>query len=95
MEQTKTKMKLWKKILIGIFATVVAIVLVLGVTVYAIWHNEISAIASMKLIREKNDAHLDGAVYTMNVKGNFYLDEFVKQGGDGYSRYCRKKKLEK
>lgn len=81
MEQTKTKMKLWKKILIGIFATVLAVVLVLGVTVYAIWHNEISAIASMKLIRERNDSHLDGAVYTMNVKGDFYLDEFVKQGG--------------
>ena len=81
MEQTKTKMKLWKKILIGIFATVLAVVLVLGVTVYAIWHNEISAIASMKLVRERNDTHLDGAVYTMNVKGDFYLDEFVKQGG--------------
>ena len=81
MEQTKTKMKLWKKILIGIFATVLAVVLVLGVTVYAMWHNEISAIASMKLVRERNDTHLDGAVYTMNVKGDFYLDEFVKQGG--------------
>lgn len=81
MEQTKTKMKLWKRILIGITATVLAVVLVLGVAVYAIWHNEIVAIASMKLVRERNDDHLDGAVYTMTVKGDFYLDEFVEQGG--------------
>ena len=28
-----------------------------------------------------DDAHLDGAVYYMDVKGGFYLDEFVAQGG--------------
>lgn len=71
-----------EKNLIGVTATILAVVLVLGVTVYAIWHNEISTIASMKLVRERNDAHLDGAVYTMNVKGDFHLDEFVKQGGE-------------
>lgn len=81
MEQVKSKMKLWKKILIGVVATLLAVLLILGVTVYAIWHNEISAIASMKLVRERNDAHLDGSVYTMTVKGDFYLDEFVEQGG--------------
>ncbi len=35
----------------------------------------------MKLVRERNDDHLDGAVYTMHVKGDFYLDDFVAQGG--------------
>lgn len=81
MEHTKSKMKLWKKIVIGITSVILAIVLILGVTVYAVWHNEISAIASMKMVRERNDEHLDGAVYTMNVKGDFYLDDFVEQGG--------------
>ena len=81
MEQVKSKMKLWKKILIGVVATLLVVLLILGVTVYAIWHNEISAIASMKLVRERNDAHLDGSVYTMTVKGDFYLDKFVEQGG--------------
>ncbi len=74
-------MKLWKRILIGVAAALLAVVLILGVTVYTIWHNEISAIASMKLVRERNDAHLDGSVYTMTVKGDFYLDKFVEQGG--------------
>ena len=77
----KTKLKLWKKILIGVVATVLVVALGLGVTVYAVWHNEISTIASMKMIRERNDEHLDGAVYMMNVKGGFYLDDFVEQGG--------------
>lgn len=81
MEQVKSKMKLWKKILIGAVETLLAVVLILGVTIYAVWHNEISAIASMKLVRERNDAHLDGSVYTMTVKGDFYLDKFVEQGG--------------
>ncbi len=81
MKKAKSKMKLWKRILIGVAAALLAVVLILGVTVYAIWHNEISAIASMKLVRERNDAHLDGSVYTMTVKGDFYLDKFVEQGG--------------
>ena len=37
--------------------------------------------ASMKLLRERDDSHMDGAVYIMDVKGGFYLDEFVAQGG--------------
>lgn len=81
MKQVKNNMKLWKKILFGIIAALLAIVVILGVTVYAVWHNEIAAVASMKLVRERNDEHLDGAVYTMHVKGDFYLDDFVAQGG--------------
>ncbi|MBQ8235150.1 MAG: linear amide C-N hydrolase [Clostridia bacterium] len=81
MEQTKPKMKLWKKILIAVTATILALVLLLSAVIFAVWHNEISAIASMKMLRERNDEHLDGAVYTMKVKGDFYLDDFVAQGG--------------
>ena len=36
----------------------------------------------MKLNRERNDAHLYGAIYTMNIKGDYYFDEFVKHGGE-------------
>lgn len=32
-------------------------------------------------MRERDDAHHDGAVYTMSVKGDFYLEDFVEQGG--------------
>ncbi|MBQ7897230.1 MAG: linear amide C-N hydrolase [Clostridia bacterium] len=74
-------MKRSEKVFIGIIVALLTVVLILGISVYAIWHNEISAIASMKLIRDRNDEHLDGAVYTMKVKGGFYLDDFVKVGG--------------
>lgn len=74
-------MKIVKRILLGLLAAVLALAVILGGTVYALWHNELATLASMKLLRERNDAHLDGAVYTMHVKGDFYLDEFVAQGG--------------
>ena len=74
-------MKKSKKILIGIVGGLLGLVLVLGIVVWAIWHNEIMTASSMKLIRDRNDEHLDGAVYTMHVKGDFYLDKFVEQGG--------------
>lgn len=81
MEQNKKGMSRLKKVIIGIAAALLALVLILGITIFAVWHNEIFTVASMKLVRERNDDHLDGAVYTMHVKGDFYLDDFVAQGG--------------
>lgn len=70
-----------KKILIRTGAAIIALALILIIAVYAVWHNEISTVAGMKLIRDRNDSHSDGAVYEMHVKGGFYLDDFVEQGG--------------
>lgn len=81
MENTKVKKPLWKRIVKGILLAIVAVIVVIVVAVYAIWHNEIGTLLSMKEIRTRNDAHLDGSVYMMEVKGGFFLDEFVEQGG--------------
>jgi len=81
MRDKKRRRPLWKKLVTGVIFVVLAIVLALGVTVYAVWHNEIAAVMSFEKIRERNDEHLDGDVYTMHIKGDFYLDEFVAQGG--------------
>ena len=67
MEQNKKAMSRLKKIIIAIAAALLALVLILGITVFAVWHNEIFTVASMKLVRERNDDHLDGAVYTMGL----------------------------
>lgn len=75
------KSKLIKKIALYAVSGVLLLVLTATIAVFAVWHNEISTVASMKLIRERNDEHLDGAVYVMHVKGDFYLDDFVSQGG--------------
>lgn len=71
----------WKKVLLGILITLLCLVLIVGIAVWALWHNEIAALLSIDQLRQRNDAHLDGSVYTMEVSGGFYLDEFVAQGG--------------
>lgn len=81
MEQTVKPRKLWKKIVLGAAAVLAALLLVLAIAVFALWRNEIASMTSMRLLRERDDAHLDGAVYSMDVKGGFYLDDFVAQGG--------------
>lgn len=81
MNQMQTAKNRGKKIVLGIVVGLLALVLILFGTVFAIWHNELSTLASIKLLKDRNDAHLDGAVYTMHVKGGFYLDDFVAQGG--------------
>ena len=78
--KTKT-MPRWGKILLGIGITLLALVLVLGIAIYAVWHNELATAFSITQLRPRNDDHLDGSVYTMEVHGGFYLDEFVAQGG--------------
>ena len=70
-----------KKIVLRILIVILALVLAAGIFVYAIWGDELRTLASIELVRDRNDEHLDGAVYTMHVKGDFYLDEFVAQGG--------------
>ena len=70
-----------KKIIKWSITICILIILVLGIGIYALWHNEISTLSSITLLRDRNDAHKDGAVYSMHVKGDFYLDDFVEQGG--------------
>lgn len=74
-------MKKWQKILMWTGVGLLALVLILVIAVWAIWGNEISTVSSIKMVRERNDAHLDGAVYTMEVKGDYYFDEFLEEGG--------------
>lgn len=82
MSQSEKKVKpLWKKVAAGIIIAVLLLVVILGVVIYAAWHNELATLASIEQVRARNDEHLDGSVYTMNVSGDFYLDDFVAQGG--------------
>lgn len=74
-------MKQLKKVLLWIVSIVAVLAVVLGIAVFALWHNEIATVASFQQVRTRNDDHLDGSVYTMEVKGGFYLDDFIAQGG--------------
>lgn len=80
MKEKKSNFSI-KKAITRISITIIIFILILLGTIYAVWHNEIATISSIELIRDRNDEHLDGAVYKMNVKGDFYLEDFIKQGG--------------
>lgn len=70
-----------KKVVSIMLIGLLMIALLFLVTIYSIWASEISTVMSVKKLRERNNAHMDGSVYEMHVKGNFYFDEFLKQGG--------------
>ncbi len=81
MEKTKRKLRLWQRILIIALAVIVAFVACAAIAVGCVWGNEISGVMSFEKLRDRDDAHLDGAVYRMDVKGGFYFDEYLGQGG--------------
>ena len=69
------------KIVLIIGVSLITILMALTITAASIWHNEIGTVMSIKEIRERNDEHLDGSVYRMDIKGGFYLEDFIEQGG--------------
>ncbi len=55
---------------------VVALILVLAGTVFALWHNEFATLGSFRKLSDRDTAHHDGAVYELTVSGNYYFDDF-------------------
>lgn len=79
MTQTKTRSR--KKVLGTVAAVIVIVLLLLLAGAAFLLRCELSTLGSIEHLRPRNDDHLDGSVYTMHVKGGFYLDDFVAQGG--------------
>ncbi len=76
-----TENKTGKKILKIAGIGLGAVVLAGGIAVAALWGNEIRTVASFKQIVPRNDEHMDGSIYQMNVAGDYYFDEYLEQGG--------------
>ncbi len=70
-----------KKYLRIILSVCILLLISLTAGIFAIWHNELATLSSFKMLRDRDDSHKDGAVYSMHVSGDFYLDEFIAQGG--------------
>ena len=81
MESSKKTISRPKKIICWSLTALLALALVLVMVVFAVWHNELATLSSIRLLRDRNDAHDDGAVYAMKVRGGFYLEDFIQQGG--------------
>ena len=74
-----------KKIVLRTVCIVLAVLLLLVVVLvsvfFGIWHNEYLSVSSFTMLRDRNDEHKDGAIYSMKVSGGFYFDDFLAQGG--------------
>lgn len=77
----KKKKSLLKRIFLITGLSLLGIILVLGITIAALWHNEIGTVASIKMIVSENEENRSAPVYEMNVSGGYYFDEYMKQGG--------------
>lgn len=77
MTKTNKKRHILRKVLIALLVIVLALV---G-AVWGVWHNEITTALSLRQIIARDDAHLDGSVYRMDVSGGYYFDEFLAEGG--------------
>ena len=75
------KKSLWKKIVLGIVLVLIVVILGLGITIAALWHNEISSVLSIKMLVDENEENRSAPVYQMDVSGDYYFDEFIEQGG--------------
>lgn len=56
-------------------------ILGLGLTVMTVWSKEIASLLSIKEIMPEDKSHRDGKVLTMDIKGEYYLDDLLQQGG--------------
>ena len=79
--EVKKKRPLWVKIVCIVLAVLLGIIAVLGATFVGVWFNEIYTVCNFKKIRSRNDARDEGSVYEMKVRGGYYFDEFLANGG--------------
>ncbi len=73
--------KLWFRAVSITLAVIIVIAAVLGITVGCLWGDVISSVSSITHLQARNDENKEGSVYSMRVKGGFYLDKFVDRGG--------------
>lgn len=71
----------WVKITAIVLAAILLVLVALVGAAAIVWRNEIATVANFRKIADRNDAHQDGAVYRMDVSGDFYFDDFLAQGG--------------
>lgn len=81
MESPNKTISRTKKIICWSLSILLLVVLVFAGIIFAVWHNELATLSSIRLLRDRNDARSEGAVYSMNVHGGFYLEDFIEQGG--------------
>ena len=70
-----------KKIVIGVVAVLLALVVAAAAGIFAMWHNELSTVASITKLTDADEENSAGPVYLMDVSGDYYFPEYLEQGG--------------
>lgn len=81
MNKKDTKPPLWRRIIKGLFLGIGSLILTVLLLVLVLWGKEIFTLLSLKELRPRNAAHHDGAVYYIDVRSGFYLEDLIEQGG--------------
>ena len=71
MNKTKPRFSV-KKLVLGLAAALLVLVLAAFGAVWMIWGPELRTLGSFHKLTDRNDAHLDGAVYEMRVAGDYH-----------------------
>lgn len=81
MKENNKKTSKAKKVVGIVLGVPVAILFIACIVIWCIWHNELRSIASIKAITEQDLSHHDGYTYEMTVYGDYYMEDFLAQGG--------------
>lgn len=80
MEEVEIK-PIWRRVVRYLLFGILGLVCTAVLLVVILWGNEIRTLFSIKELRPRNAEHHDGAVYYADVRGGFYLDDLIEQGG--------------
>lgn len=70
-----------KRVIFITLGVIFSLIVILGITIAALWHNEIASVASIKMIVSADEDNRSAPVYEMNVSGGYYFDKFIEEGG--------------
>ena len=74
-------MKKGLKVLVIIFCSILGLIFIVVAGTAFIFRNEISVYSSIRQLKSANRDILQGGVYEITYKENYYFEDFIKQGG--------------
>lgn len=80
-EKTGKRTPRWVKILAIVLCAILILLCALVGAAAIVWRNELATLSSFRKIVDRDPTHQDGAVYRMDISGDFYFDDFLEQGG--------------
>ena len=80
-EKTKRRTPKWVKILAIVLCAILILLCALVGAAAIVWRNELATLSGFRKIVDRDPTHQDGAVYRMDISGDFYFDDFLEQGG--------------